>query len=269
MTEIKARVLIEKKIFVCAPFDLLNSQGLLEQFLARGIQPEIGLEGDCLYSCTDHDFHRVADRLSENGLACTLHAPFHDLSPGAADRHIAAATLAKLQKAFALIPVFRPRSIVCHLSYEENKHAWNRDKWVERACATFTELLEIAARHDTPVMLENTYETGPEIHREVLARLDSPLARFCLDCGHTLAFARTPWQKWLPELSPWLGQLHLHDNFGDLDSHLGLGQGIFDFPGLFAYLKENRLTPIATLEPHHPDGLEQSLDFIKENGFFV
>ena len=258
---------LEKNLFVCAPFDLLAGGGLLDEFIARGLQPEIGLEGDWLYRSTADDFRKVADRLAEHGLACTLHAPFYDLSPGAVDENIAAATLAKLKKAFNLIEIFRPASIVCHLSYEENKHGWDRDGWMTRACRTFGELVGIAAESRTPVMFENTYETTPAVHRELLSRLDSPYARFCLDCGHTLAFARTPWQDWLPELAPWLGQIHLHDNMGDIDAHLGLGQGIFDFAGLFAFLEENRLKPLITLEPHHRGGLEQSLAFLEQHGF--
>lgn len=258
---------IRERLFVCAPLHLIVEHGLLDEFVARSLQPEIGLESDMLYDCGDEVFREIAARLEENSLACTLHAPFYDLSPGAADRNIAAATRNKLRLAFRLIGILRPRSIVCHLSFEENKHGWDRDGWIARACRTFGELVETAARHRVPVMFENTYETGPEAHRAVLERLDSPYARFCLDCGHTLAFARTPWRKWLPELAPWLGQLHLHDNMGDFDAHLGMGQGIFDFAGLFAFLEERGLSPILTLEPHHRDGLDQSLAFLAEHGF--
>ncbi len=241
---------------------------MLDEFIRRGLQPEIGLESDLLYDCGRAEFAEMAGRLAENGLACTLHAPFYDLSPGAADRHIAAATRNKLERAFRLIEVFRPASIVCHLSFEENKHGWDRQGWITRACGMFADLVAMAAEHHTPVMFENTYETTPEVHREVLARLDSPYARFCLDCGHTLAFAKTPWQDWLPELAPWLGQLHLHDNMGDIDAHLGLGQGIFDFAGLFAFLEESRIDPILTLEPHQRESLDVSLAYLEEHGIF-
>ena len=268
VNETPAKAAIRKEVFVCAPFPLLKDGGLLEEFITRGIQPEIGLEGDCLYNTSVDGFQEIAAALAAHDLACTLHAPFYDLSPGAADRQIATATRDKLARAFALVPVFSPRSIVCHISYEENKHGWDRDGWLDRAAGTFAELIEMAAENDAPVMLENTYETSPEVHRRLLEKLDSHLARFCLDCGHTLAFAKTPWQDWLPELAPWLGQLHLHDNFGDLDAHLGIGQGIFDFPGLFAYLRENNLRPIATIEPHQHKGLDHSLAFLEKDNFF-
>ncbi len=78
-------------------------------------------------------------------------------------------------------------------------------------------MLALAEPTGVGLMLENTYEQTPTIHREILCRLNSPGARFCLDVGHTLAFAGNSWRDWLPELSPWLGHLHLHDNRGGRD----------------------------------------------------
>ncbi|MBU0675211.1 MAG: sugar phosphate isomerase/epimerase [Proteobacteria bacterium] len=250
---------LRDRVFINAPFDRLRS-GLLETFLKNRLQPEIGLEGLCLHTCSRRDFQEVAERLRREGLSCTLHAPFYDLSPGASDPGILAASRNKLRKAFDLIDIFQPKSIICHLSYEENKHGFHREQWLETATTTWRELLTLTEAAQVPVMLENTYETEPSQHHEILTALDSPLARFCLDVGHVLAFAKNTWQDWLPSLSPWLGQLHLHDNHGDHDRHLAIGQGAFDFPGLFAYLRVNELRPILTLEPHQEDDLWISLE---------
>ncbi|MBU0485950.1 MAG: sugar phosphate isomerase/epimerase [Proteobacteria bacterium] len=246
------------RCFVNAPFDRLR-QDLLAKFIENRLQPEIGLEGDCLYNCSRQDFKDLARTFQAEGLACTIHAPFYDLSPGASDQYIRQSSLNKLKKSFELIEVFKPQSIVCHLSYEENKHGFKQDDWLKYSIETWQELLEIAGQYQTPMMLENTYETEPKQHQNILAALDSPYARFCLDVGHTLAFARTSWQEWLPALTPWLGQLHLHDNMGDMDNHLAIGHGIFDFAGLFDYLRQNDLSPIMTMEPHHEEQLWDSI----------
>ncbi len=243
--------------FVNAPFDWLRKN--LSWVIANRLQPEIGLEGEVLYRYGVQEFSRIAAALKQAGLACTIHAPFADLSPGAADPHIRAATLNKLKLAFALLPVFRPLSIVCHLNYDPVRHAYNREAWFEHSLATWRELLTIAVRHRTPMMLENTYEQNPAMHQQVLHALDSPHARFCLDVGHTLAFAHTPWQEWLPTLTPWLGQLHLHDNHGDHDAHLPIGAGCFDFKGLFSYLETRPRLPLITLEPHEKNDLFTTL----------
>jgi sugar phosphate isomerase/epimerase len=259
-TESLAR--IKQRCFFNAPWYDLKEK-YLDLFLEHNIQPEIGLEGLCLYNEDHSAFERVAARLRKQGLACTLHAPFFDLTPGGLDPYLLEKTREKLNTAFALIPVFHPRSIVCHLQFEENKHGYVFQQWFESAYATWAPLVTIATRHGVPVMFENTYETDPSKHTALLKKLDTPFAGFCLDVGHLLAFARSSWQEWLPAMLPWLGQLHLHDNTGIRDEHLAPGRGRFDFPGLFAFLRENKLHPVITFEPHSEDDLWQTLAYLE------
>lgn len=231
-------------------FDLIRSHRL---------QPEIGLEGECLYTTPHAEFAATAAKIQAEGLACTIHAPFFDLMPGALDRQILAASRDKLRRAFELLPLFKPRSIVCHLGFEANKHEGKEEEWFGHALATFRELLALAEASGVTMMVENTYETSPKQLRALLETLDSPFARFCFDLGHSLAFARNSWRDWFPTMAPWLGQLHIHDNHGDRDAHLAPGQGSFDFAGFFDYLRQAGLDPIWTLEPHTEEALWQSL----------
>jgi sugar phosphate isomerase/epimerase len=78
-----------------------------------------------------------------------------------------------------------------------------------------------------------------------------------------MAFAESSWQEWLPEMLPWLGQMHLHDNHGERDEHLAPGRGIFDFSGLFRYLKQKGCHPILTFEPHSEEDLRQTFDYLE------
>ena len=240
-------------------FDLIRSHRL---------QPEIGLEGEWLYTTPQAEFAATAARLHGEGLACTIHAPFFDLLPGALDHRIREASRDKLRRAFALLPLFKPRSIVCHLGFEANKHGSKEEEWFGHALDTFRELLAMAAASDVTMMIENTYEPTPAQLRALLTALDSPHARFCFDLGHSLAFAKNSWRDWFPAMAPWLGQLHIHDNDGTRDAHLAPGQGSFDFAGFFAYLHHEGLDPIWTLEPHTEEALWQSLAALDRMGCF-
>ncbi|MCK4838752.1 MAG: sugar phosphate isomerase/epimerase [Desulfobulbaceae bacterium] len=253
---------LTSRLFINAPFERLQKD-LLKVFIDNHLQPEIGLEGSCLYENSSKDFKEVAQAFKKEGLACTIHAPFCDLAPGATDSAVLAATRTKLGKAFALIEIFEPVSIVCHLGYEENKHAFRQEQWLASSIETWQKLLIIAESHQIPVTFENTYETSPDQHLKILSILDSPSARFCLDVGHVMAFAKNSWRDWLTPLSPWLSQLHLHDNSGDGDDHLAIGAGRFDFSGLFSHLRQQKQRPIITLEPHQPEGLWDSLQALE------
>lgn len=252
---------ITSRCFVNAPWYELKNR-YLDLFLEHGIQPEIGLEGLCLYEESEAEFGKMAKTLRANSLSCTLHAPFFDLAPGALDPEILAVSRNKLRRAFELIPLFKPKSIVCHMSFEQNKQGYKKDKWAEAALGTWRELTEMATQNDCLLMLENTYEKSPETHELILSALQSDNARFCLDVGHLMSFAKSPWQEWLPRLSPWLGQLHLHDNNGEEDQHLAPGLGNFNFEELFHFLATNRLKPLITIEPHSEDDLWASLRYL-------
>lgn len=256
---------LKSRCFVNAPFRYLQAN--IDRFIAEGLQPEIGLEGDILYSGSAGEFTAIADRLAAANLACTLHAPFFELSPGSLDPQIRKASRDKIRRAFDLIPVFRPKSIVCHLGYEANKHGYKEQEWFKFSLEAWQELLAVATAQRTPFMLENTYEQSPDQHKRMFESLASPYARFCLDVGHVMAFARNSWQDWLPALEPWLGQLHLHDNHGTSDTHLAVGRGLFDFAGFIAYIKQRKLAPIVTLEPHHEGGVQESLETLDRLGF--
>jgi sugar phosphate isomerase/epimerase len=250
--------------FVNAPIRQLQGD-LLPILLKHRLQPEIGLEGDALYTMGEPAFKELAQTLRQEGLACTLHAPFFDLAPGALDARILAVSREKLKRAFALIPLFRPRAIICHLNYESNKHGYKQEEWFAAALATFSELLAMAAPMQTIMALENTYETEPSQHIRMMQALDSPYARICLDVGHLMAFAKCPWQAWTEAL-PWVGHLHLHDNQGDTDSHLAIGRGRFDFPGFLEALAQHDIHPGVTLEPHSKEDLWESLHALARLG---
>jgi sugar phosphate isomerase/epimerase len=247
----------------CAEFD--RYKALIRQYR---INPELGLEGDVVYTYRRRDFQAIATFLAQEGLRCTLHAPFNDMLPGAEDKNVLQATREKLLRCFDLIEILQPCSIVCHLGYLEYVHSYNTELWLANSLETWKRLLLLAENQETPVMFENTYEADPQIHRMVLENLDSPSARFCLDVGHLLAFARTSWHEWVASLERWLGQLHLHDNHGLRDEHLPVGKGDFDFVGLFSCLKTRKIEPLITLEPRSENDLWDSLNALDRLALF-
>jgi len=251
--------------FINAPFRHLE-EGLLELFIEHGLQPEIGLEGEILYTRKKDDYADIARQLKENSLSCTLHAPFFDLAPGALDPYVLEATRHKMRLAFDLIEIFHPQAIICHLNFEENQHGYKLRQWSRHAEMTWRQLVNMASAGRTKLMLENTYEKNPEQHLNMLQALNSPSAGFCLDTGHLMAFSHSTWQDWLPALNKWLGHLHLHDNHGRLDEHLGIGLGNFDFKGLFDFLGAHHLQPLVTLEPHSREDLWASLKALQNMG---
>ncbi len=257
---ITAAALINR-VQVNIPFSFLFA-GYLERFLERGLNPEIALDGHSLGHYPPRAFRAAARSFKQAGRRLTLHGPFQDILPGALDDGVLAASRRRLRQAFRYLPVFEPVAVVCHLGYEDRHYGWSREEWLARAAATFKELAGEAAAHGAMVMLENVYETDPEIFLEVLDRVKAPNLQVCFDAGHLLAFSTGDFPHWLKTLAPVIGQLHLHDNQGDLDAHLALGTGKVPVTEVLDYLAGAGRRPLVTLEPHEEGSLTPSLEYL-------
>lgn len=56
-------------------------------------------------------------------------------------------------------------------------------------------------------------------------RLPEPNFSLCLDIGHAHCMSPHPVEEWAQKLAGEITHLHVHDNHGERDEHLGLGKG--------------------------------------------
>ncbi|MFO7569735.1 MAG: TIM barrel protein [Smithellaceae bacterium] len=244
------------------PYHLLPQY--LDMILAKKINPEIYFNHVVLDALDKKECLMTAGKLLDAGLKVTFHAPFVDLRPGALDSSIRRASLNRLRQVFDLAPVFHPLKIVCHPCFDERYYVDCDDLWLRQSHKTWSDLIESARNARTLIALENVYEKEPAILRRLFEMLDSEYVCFCFDTGHFNAFARAPLATWMAELGPYIGHLHLHDNFGQFDEHLPVGAATFPFEQLFAALREMSAKPTITLEAHQPDHLWASVERIQQ-----
>jgi sugar phosphate isomerase/epimerase len=234
-------------------------------FVELGLNPEIGFDADTFIKFSRPDFNMMAERLHQRALTITLHAPFIDLSAGSPDPDIRAITRRRFEQVMKVVPIFKPKTVVCHLGYDLKRYESFRDKWIENSLEIWSWLGARLKGSGSQLMIENVYEYSPDDMRIIFEHLKDQNVGFCLDTGHQAAFSRTPLEGWLDSLGPYLGQLHLHDNRGRVDEHMAIGQGRIDFEALLKTLKALRPNPpLITLEPHTQGDLWRSLDYLEK-----
>ncbi|MEA4855095.1 MAG: sugar phosphate isomerase/epimerase family protein [Solidesulfovibrio sp.] len=239
--------------------------------LDAGIAAEFGLD-PVLMDAKSPAWHReMVRRFDDAGLSRTLHLPFFDLQPGSADTRIRAATRDRLRLAMDTAAVYAPDRLVGHAAYDRFLYIRSFADWAARAADTWAEVLAAWPGHP-PLCLENTFETDPATVSGAVAALRERLPAerrervgACFDIGHWYSFAegkaRGNLDAWVEALAPYLLHLHLHDNDGSFDQHLGPGQGEIPFDALFALLSARGLHPTATFEPHTPAAFRAALSF--------
>jgi sugar phosphate isomerase/epimerase len=246
---------------VSVPYSLLRDYYIPFIFDHR-IPVEMVWDASVLDDFPFEDFKEIAADLAKAGLSCSFHAPFLDLSLGALDSRVRQISLERMEQVAELLPLFHPRWVVCHAGFEDRHYGHEEENWLSYISGSLSLLMPRFEKNRTFLMVENVFEKDTRQLKALFRASASPWLRFCLDVGHHRLYSRTDLRVWLDDLGPVLGMLHLHDNHGQLDDHLALGQGSIDFRGFFALLLERELNPFITLEPHHEDWVFPSLEFL-------
>ncbi len=246
-----------KVIHVNVPYSMLLQR--IDFVLANRIHPEIFFDADDLDTCDEKDVRFLAGVLQEKDLEITFHGPFMDLSPGGVDRRIREVTADRFLKTIELSQFFKPKTIVFHPGYEKWKFDGNVDLWLESSLQTWRPLVKEAEETGLVLAIENVFEETPDPLLTLLRKIDSPHFGFCFDVGHHHVFSKDSLPIWIETLGKYLREVHLHDNHGERDEHLPVGEGDFNFDAFFELLSRFELNPIYTIEPHEEEHLWKSL----------
>jgi len=220
--------------------DLLRNLWLILFFR---VNCEIYMSYDLIDTYKEEDLAYIASILDRRGIIRRLHAPLRD--PYAAGFDIFKDLYRKSIRVSRALGI---KSIIMHLEYDrarfpsieqwfcESKGAW---EWIARS----------SSEDKVEVLIENHEETTAEPVVMMIKHLNSPSVGACYDVGHYNVFGDKAVKD---HLGLYEGvvvrEIHLSDNMGDIDSHLPLGKGDIDFPGLFRSIEAKDIRPVYTIE---------------------
>lgn len=183
-------------------------------------------------------------RLARMGASSlTIHGPFLDLNPMAFDSLVQQATMTRYNQAYEAACILGAKKIIFHAGYIPS--VYFLEGWAERMAEFYNRFLEDKTA-DIQILMENVLDPYPEPLRDVAEQVKHPAFGICLDVGHAHCYSQAgkrkadmeddtahtntgvqsrAVQRWISVLKPYIRHLHLHDNCGDRDSHLAVGQG--------------------------------------------
>lgn len=237
-----------KPVQVHVPYPVLLER--LGYFITSEINPEVYLDGMSLDSVDPRDLSEIRDEFGKKGLTVTLHGPYMDLNPGSASETSRARTEETYGKVFGAIEHLRPRCVVLHAGYHERKYHGDMGLWLTQSLKTWPRFVKEAERLGTVIAAENIFDRDPRALKALVDRLDSPNFGVCIDSGHLNIFSQVDWEDWFSSLGPHIAEVHIHDNNGQADEHLPVGEGSIDFKKFFSLLGAYSKDPVYTIEPH-------------------
>lgn len=204
--------------------------------------------------------HRVA--ISKIGLR-SLHGSFGDLCPGSFDSMVRDVARNRFEMGYEVALKLDVSHMVFHHGYVPGTSA--PSGWLKRCTMFWNDFLE-SKPENISFHVENMVEHDPELISDVVASINRPNVDVCLDIGHAHSNSKTPVLKWIERFGKQIGYLHLHDNDGEKDEHLGLGEGSMPLKEICHALLERAPDALWAIEAEGP-GIQKSIDWLKENGF--
>ena len=168
-----------------------------------------------------------------------LHAPFAELCPAAIDPLVREVAKRRYLQAAALAKRYSAEKMVVHSGFIPL--VYYPEWFAPQSAAFWREFLNDV--DGLTLCVENVMETSPDALRQVAEQVNDPRLRICFDVGH--AFCQSgELAPWLDALAPYISHVHLHNNHGTFDEHLGLPDGTLDMATVIRQLEA--LAPQAT-----------------------
>ena len=119
---------------------------------------------------------------------------------------------------------------------------------------------------DFILSIENVLEDEPFMMAELMEGMDIKNVGVCLDTGHANCMSRENIKKWIEVLSPYINHFHLHNNYGDRDTHGSFEEGSMNMKEVVSLAAKNcgRQTTY-TVEAADP---VKSFRWMEDEGFF-
>jgi sugar phosphate isomerase/epimerase len=255
---------MQKRIFVHIPYRRIKEFG--NKVVEMKLHPEIYFSAKDL---DEHPIKEITETLStlvKKGAYFTIHAPFMDLNPGSIDSKIRSITLERWLQLLPIIDFLKACTVVIHPGFDHWRYGTMTDEWMQLASQTIQEVMEQYPPSVT-LAVENIFDKDPWVLKGLLELVNHPRVGHCFDVGHFLLFSKTDLETWFYALGAYMTELHLHDNQGDRDSHLGIGQGIAPWEQVFSLVRATGKTPLLTIEARTQKDAMISLEYLHNTGF--
>ncbi|MGI6517540.1 MAG: sugar phosphate isomerase/epimerase family protein [Bacillota bacterium] len=217
----------------------------------------------------DRTLDALASLASLHGVVYSIHPPCKGLNPASSDPEERARVIKAYVGTIELAERLGIRDMVVHCGSKSNPDV-PREAAFDLAGDTLQTVGEAARRAGIAMLLENTCWGETSILRTPQDLVDlagscPPSTQLLLDTGHAAIWGVSPVEcasAWLPRL----GQIHAHDNHGEYDEHLPLGEGIIDWCRLIHFLVEESWNGVFMIEVGQQEdsarALESSLDVV-------
>lgn len=227
------------------------------------LKERLGFEAQ-YFSCSHNVMNyetRNPLKLSNDISNLSLHGPYDGLNPGSDDPVVTEKTKTVYNKFYSIAKSLNSKHLIFHSGYHPEKS--DRNGWLNRSIVFWKDFID-NKNDEIAIHIENVYEKDFTLLKKMLDNICSSKVTACLDIGHAHCNSNISVESWVEGLKGMIGSVHIHNNYGDIDEHLGIDNGTVDMFNVLTLI--NKYAPLAqwTLETKEK---KLSYDWLRNNNF--
>ncbi len=235
------------------------------QQLAKMKMVNIELVDEGLHELNKQRVFSLNDLGNSYDLKYSVHAPFADINIASPSKPMLRVILRRLQKSIAHASALNAHVWVFHPGTKTGISMFYPDmEWLQN-CRSARLLFKIAEDYGVKIAIENMPEPYPFVMRSVeefkkfFEEVNEPIG-FALDVGHANLNGQT--EYFLRTFTNKITHVHVSDNVGRNDLHLGIGYGNVDWQRFTKNMKEISYDQIVIVES--VEHVKESLQKLKQ-----
>ncbi len=201
------------------------------------------------------------ETLDSYGLKVTVHAPFSDINIGSFNERIRKASLEALREALELSAELDALAVTVHPGHCSPVSVKNRDEYLRIHRESLRKIARWSEEYGVKVGVENMPKFVI-LDAQTCERLNEIIGDIGIgvtfDLGHLNTTTRN-FDRFLEVFRGRIVHLHLHDNSGEADEHLALGDGTVPWRRVLPKLPKTTMA----LEVNDLESARKSLEFLK------
>lgn len=245
---------------------IICDSGRVKEIAPKCIQYGSGIELQAFYDpeflIAKPDSIQAHNNLTSDIKIRTLHGPFADLCFGSFDTLIREATNSRFNLAYDVAKKLDCTEIVLHHGYVPGTSP--HGSWVKRGSTFWIDFFQDKG-DNIKIHLENMLELDPYVLKDIIESVDNNNLDVCLDIGHAHCNSKTDVVDWIKILQDKIGYVHLHNNNGERDEHLGINMGTAPIKDICEELEINSPNASWAIESSHH--IESSVEWLIRNKF--
>ena len=189
----------------------------------------------------------------------TLHGHFFDLNVASRDPEIERVSIMRFQQTFDIAKELGIKTVLYHSGYNAFKHTDYQIQFAQWCLDFWTDFIKQFEKAGIVAVIENVLEETPEKNLKIIETINSPNLKLSLDIGHANVYSNVPVVEWIKAYKKHLYHMHLHNNFGDDDSHKSVLNGSINFHQVLETLRNENLSPKVVFEIFNETELRESV----------